>query len=267
MMQLDPRASAAGVRLVSHKLLTSTNTEALTLARQGERGPLWVTAERQSAGRGRRGRTWISEKGNLFASLLLTDPAPAEHWPELSFVAALAIHDSVAELAPAIKPQLAIKWPNDLLLAGAKFAGILIEGEGSGEAGAVAVGIGVNCASHPADTDFPATDLAAAGAKITPATLFGTLTAKMLGRLAQWNEGEHFSTIRADWLSRAAGVGETIRVRMADRELVGRFETLDDKGHLVLELPEGGKQTIAAGDVALQASGSPPPPPPRRGKR
>jgi BirA family biotin operon repressor/biotin-[acetyl-CoA-carboxylase] ligase len=269
MMQLDPRASAAGVRLVSHKLVASTNTEALTLARQGERGPLWVTAERQSAGRGRRGRTWISEKGNLFASLLLTDPAPAEHWAELSFVAALAIHDSIAEAAPAIKPQLAIKWPNDLLLAGAKFAGILIEGEGSEETGAVAVGIGVNCMSHPADTDFPATDLAAAGAEIAPATLFATLTAKMLGRLAQWNEGEHFSTIRADWLSRAAGVGETIRVRMADRELVGRFETLDDKGHLVLELPEGGKQTIAAGDVvALEASGSPPaPPPPRRRKR
>src|SRR5712691_4974593 len=110
MMQLDPRASAAGVRLVSHELLASTNTEALTLARAGERGPLWVTAERQSAGRARRGRTWTSERGNLFASLLLTDPAPAEHWPELSLVAALAVHDAVAEIAMELKPQLAIKW-------------------------------------------------------------------------------------------------------------------------------------------------------------
>src|SRR5215470_17413677 len=118
MMQLDPRASAAGVRLVSHELLTSTNTEALELARRGERGPLWITAGRQSAGRGRRGRSWTSEAGNLFASLLLTDPAPAEHWPELSFVAALAIHDAVAEAAPKLRPQLFIKWPNDLLLAG-----------------------------------------------------------------------------------------------------------------------------------------------------
>src|SRR5262245_9745242 len=128
-MQLDPRASAAGVRLVAHEVLTSTNTEGLALARAGERGPLWVTAERQSAGRGRRGRSWTSERGNLFASLLLTDPAPAEHWPELSFVAALALHDAVAELAPPLKPQLAIKWPNDLLLTRAKFAGILVEGE------------------------------------------------------------------------------------------------------------------------------------------
>jgi BirA family biotin operon repressor/biotin-[acetyl-CoA-carboxylase] ligase len=269
MIALDPRASATGVRLIAYDQLPSTNTEALTLARQGERGPLWVTAERQTAGRGRRGRSWISEQGNLFASLLLTDPAPAEHWPELSFVAALAIHDAVVELAPTLKPQLAIKWPNDLLLRGAKFAGVLIEGEGSSETGAVAVGIGVNCANHPASTDYLATDLAAAGASVTPAALFAALSAKMLGRLAQWNEGEHFSTIRADWLSRAAGVGETIRVRMADRELVGQFEGIDDSGHLVLELPEGGNQTVTAGDVvALEPSRPPPPlPPARRRKR
>src|SRR6267142_4792177 len=157
MMQLDPRASAAGVRLVSHEVLISTNTEALALARAGERGPLWVTAGRQSAGRGRRGRTWTSAAGNLFASLLLTDPAPPEHWPELAFVAALAIHDAVAEIAPPLRAQLAIKWPNDVLLAGKKFAGILVEGEGGGQ-GVVAIGIGVNCASHPNETDFPATD-------------------------------------------------------------------------------------------------------------
>src|SRR5262249_38207565 len=181
MMQLDPRASAAGVRVVSHELLTSTNTEALELARKGERGPLWVTAGRQSAGRGRRGRSWVSEPGNLYTSLLLTDPAPPEHWPELSFVAALAIHDAVAEVAPAIRPQLAIKWPNDLLLGGAKFAGILAEGEGA-EGGAVAVGIGVNCVSHPSDTDYLATDLSAVGAAVSAAALFAALSVKMVGR-------------------------------------------------------------------------------------
>src|SRR5262245_14857271 len=163
-MQLDPRASAAGVRLVSHELLASTNTEALTLARAGERGPLWVTAGRQSAGKGRRGRSWTSEPGNLFASLLLTEPAPPEHWAELSLVAALAIHDAIADLAPAARSRLAIKWPNDLLLDGAKFAGILAEAEGT----TVVVGIGLNCASHPADTDYPATNLAAARIKLSP---------------------------------------------------------------------------------------------------
>jgi BirA family biotin operon repressor/biotin-[acetyl-CoA-carboxylase] ligase len=95
MMELDPRASAAGVRLLAFDELDSTNAEALRLMRQGERGPLWVTAETQSAGRGRRGRRWTSVVGNLHASLLLTDPGPAEHWPQLSFVAALAVHDAV----------------------------------------------------------------------------------------------------------------------------------------------------------------------------
>jgi BirA family transcriptional regulator, biotin operon repressor / biotin---[acetyl-CoA-carboxylase] ligase len=246
MMELDPRASAAGVRLVSHELLASTNIEALTLARAGERGPLWVTAGRQSAGRGRRGRTWTSEPGNLFASLLLTDPAPPEHWSELSFVAALAIHDTIADVAPAARPQLAIKWPNDLLLAGAKFAGILTEGEGTTT---VVVGIGVNCSSHPAETDYPATNLAAAGFGVSLEAVFSALSAKMMGRLAQWNQGEHFATIRTDWLSRAAGLGDTISVRLAERELTGRFETIDDTGQLMLVEPEGNRYAIAAGDV------------------
>jgi BirA family transcriptional regulator, biotin operon repressor / biotin---[acetyl-CoA-carboxylase] ligase len=252
-MKLDPRASAAGVRLKTHDVLGSTNAEALNLARQGERGPLWVAARRQTAGRGRRGRDWVSEPGNLYASLLLTAPSSAEHWPELSFVAALAIHDAIVEVAAELRPQLAIKWPNDLLLAGAKFAGILIEAEG-GEEGAVVVGIGVNCASHPAGTEHPATDLAAAGAQVSPETMIAALSAKMLGRVAQWNQGEGFSTIRADWLARAAGVGEDVRVRLADREIAGRFEALDERGGLVLRLPDGKSTTIAAGDVFMRAT-------------
>ena len=250
-MMLDPRASAAGVRLVAHDVLGSTSAEAQRLAREGERGPLWVAAGRQTAGRGRRGRSWISEPGNLYASLLLTGPSPVEHWPELSFVAALAIHDAIVEVAAGLKPQLAIKWPNDLLLAGAKFAGILVEGEG-GEDGAVVVGIGINCASHPAGTDHPATDLAAAGARVSPETLIAALSVKMLGRLAQWNRGEGFSTIRADWIARAAGLGEDVRVRLADREIVGRFESLDERGGLLLRLPDGSATTVAAGDVFMR---------------
>ena len=247
MMQLDPRASAAGVRLIAHDAVGSTNAEALTLARHGERGPLWITATRQSSGRGRRGRAWVSEPGNLYASLLLTDPAPPEHRPELSFVAALAIHDALVDIAASLKPRLAIKWPNDLLLSGAKAAGILLEAEGE----AVVIGIGVNCSTHPADTDFPATDLAAAGIAAAPEALFAALSAKMLGRLAQWNAGEGFSTVRADWLSRAAGIGEDIRVRLADRELAGRFEALDEAGSLVLRRPDGKAETITAGDVFM----------------
>ena len=106
----------------------------------------------------------MSEPGNLYASLLLTDPAPPERLPELSFVAALALHDAVAGRIPDWPGALALKWPNDLLLDGNKFAGILIEGEAARR---VAVGIGVNCvASSGRDAHIPATDLAAAGVRV-----------------------------------------------------------------------------------------------------
>jgi len=260
MMQLDPRAFAAGVRLMAHDELDSTNAEGLRLARAGERGPLWITAERQSAGHGRRGSSWASLPGNLHASLLLTDPGPAENWPQLSFVAALAAHDAVVETAPDIKPMLGLKWPNDLLLSEAKFAGILIEGEGTDEKGAVVIGFGINCKAHPAKTDFPATDLSAAGANVTARALFSALSAKMLGRLAQWNSGEGFATVRADWLARAEGIGEEIRVRVADRELAGRFEAIDEAGALVLILQDGSKEVISAGDVMAFADRGQDPP-------
>ena len=249
MIELDPRATAAGVRLLAHDEIDSTNAEALRLMRQGEHGPLWITAERQSAGRGRRGRKWISVPGNLHASLLLSNPGPVEHWPQLSFVAALAVHDAVVEVAPEVRPMLELKWPNDLLLSGAKFGGILIEGQGIEEEGAVAIGIGVNCTAHPAGAAYPATDLATGGARVTAATLFAALSVKMQGRLAQWNSGNGFATIRADWLARAAGLGETIHIALADRELSGRFEGLDDAGCLVLIAPDDAKTVVVAGDV------------------
>jgi BirA family biotin operon repressor/biotin-[acetyl-CoA-carboxylase] ligase len=249
MIELDSRASAAGVRLRAYDTIDSTNAEALRLLRQGEPGPLWITAETQSAGRGRRGRKWISVPGNLHASLLLTDPGPVAHWPQMSFVAVLAVHDAVVELAPQIRPLLALKWPNDLLLTGAKFAGILIEGEGQEEEGAVAIGIGINCAAHPPGAAFPATDLAAGGVNISAAALFAALSVKMLGRLAQWNRGNGFATIRADWLARAAGLGEAIRVAVPDRELTGQFEGLDEAGGLILIAPDGGEVVVSAGDV------------------
>src|ERR1700693_4292463 len=106
----------AGVRHITYETLGSTNSEALALARAGERGPIWITARRQSAGRGRRGRGWGSEAGNLYASLLLTNPAPSEKAAELSFVTALAVYDAVVALDKSIAGRLALKWPNDVLI-------------------------------------------------------------------------------------------------------------------------------------------------------
>ena len=237
----------AGVRHTAYETLGSTNAEALARARAGERGPLWITARSQTAGRGRRGSHWVSPPGNLYATLLLSEPSPKAQAAQLSFVAALALHDAVTECAPQLGPVLKVKWPNDLLVGKAKVAGILIEGE-SEPIFVAAVGIGVNCATHPGNTDFPATDLAATGALVVPDALFTALSASMQRRLGQWKGGQGFAAIRSDWLKRAAGLGEKLSVRLPGRELSGRFQGLDDQGQLLLEF-EGGVTTIAAGEV------------------
>jgi BirA family biotin operon repressor/biotin-[acetyl-CoA-carboxylase] ligase len=243
-MRLDSRAAAAGVRLSSHEVLDSTNAEALRLARAGECGPLWVTARTQTGGRGRRGRAWVSEPGNLYASLLLNEPSPPRCAAQLSFVAALAAHDAAAELAGPGAP-LMLKWPNDLLHGGAKLAGILVEAEGS----FVVVGIGVNCAHHPEHTPYPATDLQACGTQVSPEDLFDRLSACMLWRLSQWERGDGFHVIRTEWLARAFGLGQDIRVTTAERQFAGLFETLDEAGRLILQLPDGRREMVTAGEV------------------
>jgi BirA family biotin operon repressor/biotin-[acetyl-CoA-carboxylase] ligase len=246
-MQLDP--AVAGFRVSSHDSLPSTNAEALTLARNGEGGPLWITARQQTSGRGRRGNTWISSLGNLYATLLICDPAPAENAPELSFVAALAVHDAILDRAGMLRDKLALKWPNDILWATQKLAGILIESEAVGARLAVAIGIGVNCMHHPSDTAYPATDLASAGADVSAENLFLALSGAMARRLAQWDRGSGFVAIRADWLDRATGLGGEMRVRLPGRDYVGRGEALDEHGRLLLRLSDGTLQTITAGDV------------------
>ena len=249
-MRLDPRAVAAGVRLEALGTVGSTNREARLRAQRGERAPLWITAVAQTEGRGRMSRSWTSPPGNLYASLLLCEPSPFERAPELAFVAAVAVRDAIVAAAPPLAPKVAFKWPNDVLLAGAKCAGILIEGDVRADHNVtVVIGIGVNCANHPPDAAFPATDLGGHGAAVTPEQLFACLSAAMYGRIAQWNRGLGFAEILTDWVAAAHGIGEAVTVRNGSGEQHGRFTGLDAAGRLVLELRGGGIEKISAGDV------------------
>jgi BirA family biotin operon repressor/biotin-[acetyl-CoA-carboxylase] ligase len=250
---MDPDTScgaaniASSVRQIRYDSIGSTNAEALARARAGDPGPLWITARAQTAGRGRRGRAWTSPPGNLYATLLLGDPGPAAVAPQLSFVAALAVHDAILAAAGPHPISLMLKWPNDVLCNGAKLAGILIEGEGRPLK--VAIGIGINCRQHPADTAYRATDLGEVGLDVSPEQLFDQLASAMARRLGQWDRGHGFASIRADWLARAHAPGTELSLRFGERESAGSFETLDDAGRLILRRPDGNTEAIMAGDV------------------
>ncbi|TBW36950.1 biotin--[acetyl-CoA-carboxylase] ligase [Siculibacillus lacustris] len=226
----------------------STNDEALARARAGLSGERWFVADRQTSGRGRRGRVWTSEIGNLYASALLIDPCAPEHLPEIPFVAAVAVHAAVAGRSAATLP--ALKWPNDLMFAGRKVAGLLLESSRLDDGRmAVAIGFGVNCISFPAGTETPATCLLTEGLTIYPEVLLADLDATLRATLADWDRGRDFAAIRRRWLAAATGLGGPIRVRLADGERNGLFEAIDETGRLVLVEEDGRRRLVSAGDV------------------
>lgn len=254
-MQTLPIPDVQGYRRIAFDEIDSTNAYALECARSGAEGNLWVTAARQSGGRGRRGRKWISEPGNLYASLLVVEPAPWSRIGTLPLVAALAAHRALRPLFPKAPYALAIKWPNDILVDGKKLVGILLESERpAGKAAAIAIGCGVNCRHHPGDTAFPATDLAECGVEAGPDEVFPLLAAGMAETLAQWDRGLGFASIRRDWLLAAEGPGKLVTVRWPDREATGLFEDIDADGQLLLVTAKGERQRVSAGDLFFQAS-------------
>lgn len=235
-------------RLEVFDSLDSTNEEVRRRAETGAEEGLAVLAKQQTAGRGRRGRVWESPPGNLFLSLLLRPKSSPAEAATLSFLTAVALLEAL-DLA-AVPAQLSCKWPNDVLVNGAKVAGILLESRTApdGALGWVTVGIGVNLAWHPAETPYPVTSLAAHGIHVTPQDFAAWLLARYGYWYGRW-QAEGFAPIRAAWLARAQGLGQPVIVRLPDAELRGRFVALDDSGALLLELPDGRRQTVTAGDV------------------
>ena len=243
--------------LVELDCVDSTNAEAKRLAEQGADDFTIVWARRQTAGRGRRGREWASEDGNLFFSILLRMPYPMETMTQLSFVAANAVADAVQVAAPR-GCFVNVKWPNDVLVEGQKISGILMEGDPNMQTGAfnwLVLGIGVNVASHPVVEDgaFGATSLAAQGVTgdgLDVLPLLDTLAKRFMAGLATWrNLG--FGPIRRHWLARAKGVGGPVTVRLPNETIKGVFGALDENGALILHLDGQPNRTITAGDVFI----------------
>ncbi|MEN2746603.1 biotin--[acetyl-CoA-carboxylase] ligase [Sphingomonas sp. T9W2] len=221
----------------------STNADLLAAAATGAEEGLWLRAERQSAGRGRLGRSWADGAGNLFASTIvrLRPHDPAAH--TLTLVAAVALADAIAMSAPGLAM---IKWPNDLMIGEAKLSGILLERSGD----AVVIGFGVNLASQPALPDRLTTSLAVLGVAMTPEALLAVLSERFAAWLAIWRRGGG-SVVRTAWEERAHPRGTPLRVRLPDgSERSGVFDGLDADGALRLLGPDGRTALVHAGDVS-----------------
>ena len=216
----------------------------IALAASGLEEGVWLRAERQTGGRGRLGRSWVSPPGNLYASTLVhirpSDPPAAT----LALAAAVALEETVSAYAPGMAM---LKWPNDLLIHGAKVSGILLERAGD----AVVVGIGVNLAHHPTDTDRRATSLAAHNVAVAPEDFVETLVEAFARWIERWR-GQGVDLIRRRWVAVAHPIGTPLNVRLPDGPAIdGLFDGLDADGALILRLADGTRRVIHAGDVFL----------------
>jgi len=230
----------------------STNAEARRRADAGETGPLWIVARRQTEGRGRRGRQWESQAGNLFSTLLqVTRKSPAEA-AQVTFVAALAIADLLDAFAPA--SLVTIKWPNDVMLAGQKASGVLVE-SGAHDSGGLwlAVGIGVNLAHAPEGTERPATAVVHhLRGDVTAPPSVEAAAAKLAEAFDVWMtrwETLGFEPILDAWRARTPGLDGPAVARLGRETVEGLAEGVAADGALKLRLADGSLRLISAGDV------------------
>jgi BirA family biotin operon repressor/biotin-[acetyl-CoA-carboxylase] ligase len=243
--------------LLSYDTIDSTNEEAKRLAAAGGQHGAVIWAETQTAGKGREGREWISEAGNLFCSLLLQPCAEQTCLFQLSFVTSLALYHALEGVVES-QHRLALKWPNDVLLDGKKLAGILLETlpDPACDARWVIVGVGVNVEHFPADTRYVATSLKAAGVEIISAKIVLSRFLNCFQPLYdEWLE-QGFGNIRTQWTKAAAFIKKPITLQShADAEPIsGTFVGIDAHGLLLLKMPNGKEQTFAVGDVSVEMS-------------
>jgi BirA family transcriptional regulator, biotin operon repressor / biotin---[acetyl-CoA-carboxylase] ligase len=261
---LGPRAISAGYRLAAFESIGSTNAEAMSRARSGERGPIWFVTTEQTAGRGRRHRPWIAPRGNLASSILeVIDISPAAA-ATLGFAAGLALEAALKKIsieaslrsAGSDDMRFSLKWPNDVLAGSKKLAGILLEAEAVEAHLAVVVGIGTNVVAAPEGTPTPATSLAALGVHIGAEELFATLSDTWAEFRGIWDGGRGFAEIRRLWLERAAGLGQPVAIRTAGAPIEGIFDTIDETGCLIVRTSGGERVPVSAGDVYFGSAAS-----------
>ena len=222
----------------------STNSEARRRIDLGNAAPFWVVSDEQTEGRGRLGRNWISKKGNLYSTFTFAFVAPANTASQISFVAALAIHDVATSFITGA--DIALKWPNDCLINGAKFSGILAEMH----EGNMILGMGVNVLNEPDNLPYKATCIAAYTSTASVAEVFSSLQLKLKKWLQIWDNAQGFGHIHRGWEARCSSIGKPMSLDTGRGLLHGTFVGLAPDGGLVLN--HNNTTTIHhAGDVRI----------------
>lgn len=260
---LPPHGGLAWVDLVEST--GSTNADLVAAARQGAADGTLLLAREQTAGRGRRTRSWSSPAGSgLYGSVLLRPAGVPPEWTGwVTLLGGLAVAWLAEDVAGV--PAATLKWPNDVLTGGGKLAGVLAEAVPGDDGMAVVLGIGLNVSRQehvePGAGGLPATSLVENGATVTNLT---TLAAELYSRVAEsyrrWADagGDAAAAgLLGEYRSRCETLGAEVRVELGDGTLHGTARDVDEQGRLVLALPGGGVREVSAGDVVhLRGAGS-----------
>lgn len=229
----------------------STLTKAWSFVGEGEATPFWLTADEQTEGRGRLDRHWVSEPGNLYSTYIGPVPKP-ESLPLLPFAVSLAVFQAIASHLPdARKAALSLKWPNDVLIDGAKTSGILIEQRKPEGRPLIAIGIGINVEHAPDIPGRTTTHLAGEGSTATPGAVFASLKLSVAEHLAQLDAQPH--TIIPAWTQKARGIGAPITVDLGSEKVEGTFDHLASDGALMVRLPSGALRPLRTGDIVIRS--------------
>jgi len=238
-----------GMSLVTHDSLSSTNDEAKRLAaEEGAPEGTIVWAKHQTAGKGRQSRSWVSEPGNLYSSIILRPTVDLAAAAQASFLPALAVAEMLIEYTSS--DNVTVKWPNDVMLGGKKICGILLESGNwvTTEEKWLVLGCGINVAHSPPEARLPATSVREeTGENVELENALESYAAHLFNWVQRWQR-DGFQPVREAWLERAAGLGSSIGVEIAGKRIDGTFQNLDNRGALVLET-QNGVRTINAGDV------------------
>ncbi|WP_174767399.1 biotin--[acetyl-CoA-carboxylase] ligase [Bartonella kosoyi] len=259
---LSDFAKKQGYIIESYKSVDSTNLIAQRKAQTGHQGYLWIVAQEQLQGRARRGRAWNSPKGNLYCSLLLMDDIVHQTAAQLGFVAGVSVAEAIKQFIKAEKKTgndniVSLKWPNDILLRGAKSSGILLEIlKLPSQQDALVIGIGINVKYNYEDALYPTSSLQSIGLHIEAEQLFTVLTESFSRNYLLWKQPKGCEIIRNKWLLYSAHLGKYVKVMNDEKIVEGIFDGLDRDFNGIIKQKNGQTAIITAGDVHFGSAAS-----------